>query len=102
MKQNDEELKKQQHISKKIDRLTQLDEKIAAQQTKNAQKRQERLEYERQFNLSQRIIRSISHFKQRIIKGIRTTGAYLLGRRNIKQLYSRAYKTKKADRKSVV
>lgn len=97
MKQNDEELKKQQHISKKIDRLTQLDEKIAAQQKKNAQKRQERLEYERQFNFSQKVIRSISQFKQRIIKGIRTTGAYLLGRRNIKQLYSRAYKTKKAQ-----
>lgn len=80
-----------------IDALNQLDKDIQLYMKDNKELATNYLEMRRQFQL----IRSNSFYSyikpQTWKQFIRTTGAYILGRRNIKRLYSTTYKNKQAS-----
>src|SRR5690625_3578647 len=75
-------------------RLRQLKEK--QQEASKVREKRELVEVE--FQTAQRIRSFLEIFHPRTIKRtIRTIGAYILGRRNRRQLYSRSYKRKQAS-----
>src|SRR5690625_1429008 len=71
-------------------KLKQLREKQAEEQALSKKRKQ----MEKEFTEVQRLLNTIK--PRKIKKLIRTTGAYILGRRNRKQLYSKTYKKKQA------
>lgn len=82
-----------------IAQLDELENQLAEKQEKRKEVLAELESYEAEFAEREKIIESLRNIKRKLRASIRTVPAYLLGRRNIKQLYSKAYKQKAAENK---
>lgn len=91
---NDDELMDQKENS---NRLEKLEQEIKEKEIENEEIKQDYLDYRRQFEFVQNNIQTLIKLKSKLVRIIRSTGAYILGRRNIKRLYSRPYKIKNAS-----
>src|SRR5690625_754374 len=89
----------EQDVSKQVDTLVELDQEIQRKELENEQIKKELKQYRRQFNFVQTKINFVSKIFKKMIRFVRSFGAYVLGRRNLKQLYSRTYKIKNASNK---
>src|SRR5690625_1038626 len=89
----------EQDVSKQVDTLVELDQEIQRKELENEQIKKELKQYRRQFNFVQTKINFVSKIFKKMIRFVRSFGAYTLGRRNLKQLYSRSYKIKNASNK---
>ncbi|SFB27369.1 Glycosyl transferase family 2 [Lentibacillus halodurans] len=77
--------------------LARLDQELAEKQARYEKTEEQLIQRQAQFNAIQRKVKAFNRLKQNFIRFLRSTTAYLLGRRNLKQLYSRSYKRKKAE-----
>lgn len=82
--------------SKKIEELEAL---FAEKQAEKTATLRELERYEAEFRSGERIIEGLKRAKRKMSSHLRAIPVYLLGRRNIKRLYSRAYKQKDAENK---
>lgn len=77
--------------------IEQLNEQIKIEEHKRQETKQELGTYQQQFNAGERQLNTFSKLARRVVRLFRSTAAYVLGRRNIKHLYSRSFKTKHAS-----
>ncbi|MBP1971482.1 glycosyltransferase involved in cell wall biosynthesis [Virgibacillus natechei] len=79
------------------DRLTKLDNELKEKEAQNETSRKKLNEMQGSFNaVKQSKIWRLMGLPKKFKSSIRATVAYMLGRRNIKQVYSKSYKRKKA------
>lgn len=86
--------KKEKQLKK---RVKQLEEQIKIAEKEYDATQRELTLYERQFNYAEKNMNRLKRLKNRIVRFIRSTAAYVVGRRNLKHLYSRSFKIKNAS-----
>src|SRR5690625_590240 len=79
-----------------INELAKLDEEINKLQKEREAALEELRIYEQSYSQAERRLNSLKQLKNALVKSVRTLGAYLLGRRNLKHLYSKSFKIKHA------
>lgn len=79
-----------------INELAKLDEEINKLQKEREAALEELRLYEQSYSQAERRLNSLKQLKNALVKSVRTLGAYLLGRRNLKHLYSKSFKIKHA------
>jgi len=79
-----------------LETIAKLDQEIIELMKKRDKSRAELQTYEAPFNRMQGRLRKLKNSKDEVIKFVRSIGAYMLGRRNIKHLYSKSFKIKHA------
>lgn len=94
---NDKLTELQQRNKEKQDELARLEQELVEKQAQERATEQQLIERRAQFNAIQRKLKAASQLKRKFIRFLRATAAYLLGRRNIKQFYSKIYKRKKGE-----
>ncbi|WP_010531631.1 glycosyltransferase [Lentibacillus jeotgali] len=94
---NDKLTELKQRNKEKQEQLTRLEQELAEKQAHHRATEKQLMERQAQFNVIQRKLKAVSRLKRNCVRFMRSTAAYLLGRRNIKQLYSKPYKRKKAE-----
>lgn len=77
-------------------RLEQLKKQIEVAEKESEATKRELTTYERQFNFAEKNINRLKRLKNRIVRFVRSSAAYVVGRRNLKHLYSRSFKIKNA------
>lgn len=91
------------HVTNKRDRyeaeLAHLKETLAVKEAEKKRSEEELQKTEQEFEQAESLLNRAVNIQKNIKSGIRAAGAYALGRRNMKQLYSRAYRIKDARNK---
>lgn len=73
--------------------IHELNEQLHIQRTQREKINLELQQYEQKFAYAERKVNFIAKGIRRILRMARSIAAYILGRRNIKHLYSRSFKT---------
>src|SRR5690625_2462759 len=79
-----------------LDLLASLEKEMKNVEKKHDETYENLREHERIFSDMENRITRLKRFKRRIIRFIRSVAAYILGRRNLKHLYSKSFKIKHA------
>lgn len=79
-----------------LERIEELNKEINELRKENEHSFQRLHTYERSFLTMQTRIDALKRWKRKGIRFVRSIGAYLLGRRNVKHLYSKSFKIKNA------
>ena len=93
---NDAQTTRHESIEHLTKQLAELEQTLENQKKQTEQTRQLLLQYRRPFNRVRTKVQSLSNMLKRLVKWLKAPAAYALGRRNIKQLYSKSYKIKNA------
>ena len=97
MKKQTEMNKPEEQNTALADQLAELEADLEKKLAKKKAKQQSLMEYKREFMQAQHLIKKLAKYKREGKSLIRSIPAYALGRRNIKQVYSKAYKRKHAE-----
>jgi len=93
----DEQTTKQKRVADRVDERVALDQAMEEEEIQTARTKAELQQLTREFADAQRNVTWLKNMLQRSRRFLRSVAAYALGRRNVKQLYSEAYKIKKAS-----
>ncbi|WP_339226569.1 glycosyltransferase family A protein [Oceanobacillus sp. FSL K6-2867] len=97
MKKQTEMNKLEEQDAALTDQLAELEADLEKKLAEKKAKQQSLMEYKREFMQAQHLIKKLAKYKREGKFLIKSIPAYALGRRNIKQVYSKAYKRKHAE-----
>lgn len=93
---NDEQTTRQQSMDQLTKQLAELEQTLHMQEKRTERMKRTFIEYNQAFTEARANVQSLLNKLKRFVKHVKAPAAYLLGRRNIKQLYSKSYKIKNA------
>ncbi|MBP2076167.1 glycosyltransferase family 2 protein [Oceanobacillus polygoni] len=97
MKKQTEMNKPEEENTALTDQLAELEAELEKKSAEKKANQQRLMEYKHEFMQAQHLIKNLAKYKREGKSIIRSIPAYVLGRRNIKQVYSKAYKRKHAE-----